>query len=94
MFPPGAGYVRHVDTIRSDPRRRITATLYLERDWRPDDAGALAVVEPNGERELLPLGGRLVLFRSDVVPHEVRPTRRLRTALTAWFGSEGRIRRR
>lgn len=98
-FPPGAGYVRHVDTIRGDPSRRLTATLYLDRSWQPEDGGALRVVEEEEEeggveRDVAPLGGRMVLFRSDAVAHEVRPARRLRCALTAWFGSEGRIRRR
>ena len=93
-FPLGAGYVRHVDTLRGDPARRITATLYPDRSWRPEDEGALRVTEGGSERDVLPFGGRLVLFRSDAVAHEVRPARRLRCALTAWFGSEGRIRRR
>lgn len=88
-FPPGARYVRHVDTIRGDPARRLTATLYLDRSWDPEDEGQLRVIEPDGERDVLPIGGRLVLFRSDVVEHEVLPTRRIRYALTAWFGSRG-----
>jgi len=34
---------------------------------------------------LLPLPGRLVIFRSDTIWHEVLPTRRTRWSLTGWF---------
>ena len=35
--------------------------------------------------KLLPLPGRLVVFRSDTIWHEVLPTRRTRWSLTGWF---------
>lgn len=83
-------YVRHLDAFagpdgRSRPGRRITALLYLNPDWQADHGGQLRVWEPEGVRELAPLGGRLVLFRSDALPHAVLPTKVHRYAVTAWF---------
>jgi SM-20-related protein len=85
-----AGYVRHLDAFagpdgRPRPGRRITALLYLNPDWQTDHGGQLRVWEPEGVRELAPLGGRLVLFRSEALPHAVLPTKVHRYAVTAWF---------
>lgn len=91
VFPPGARYDEHVDAIRGDPFRRVTAVLYLDDLWTAEDGGAIRVVEPEGPREVLPVGGRLVLFRSDAVAHAVLPPRRPRGAAAAWYGARGSL---
>jgi SM-20-related protein len=35
-----------------------------------------------------PLAGTMVLFKSDTVPHEVRPTSQKRIAIVGWFNRE------
>jgi SM-20-related protein len=43
---------------------------------------------PDGQEtshDILPLGGRLVLFLSDLIEHEVLPARRERYSITGWF---------
>lgn len=85
-----ARYVRHLDAFagpdgRPRPGRRITAVLYLNPDWQPEHGGQLRVWEPGGVRDLAPLGGRLVLFRSEALPHAVLPTTAHRYAVTAWY---------
>jgi len=40
---------------------------------------------PDGPRDIEPVGGRLVVFLSDRVEHEVLPTSATRRAATAWF---------
>lgn len=94
-YAPGARYVRHKDTLHRSPLRRVTAILYLNpADWRPEDGGQLelwaAGAPPDAPpaQALLPLGGRLVLFRSEAVPHAVAPTTRPRYAVTAWYRSD------
>jgi SM-20-related protein len=42
-----------------------------------------------GERDLLPLAGNLLLFNSAQLAHEVLPARRERLSLTGWFRRRG-----
>lgn len=41
--------------------------------------------------KLLPQAGRLVLFRSDKIPHEVLPAGRVRWSLTGWYRDDDKI---
>lgn len=84
-YPVGARYLRHLDAFAQGMSRLITAILYFTADWRPDHGGALRVYEPEGARDLEPVGGRLVLFRADTLEHEVLPPFADRWAVTAWF---------
>lgn len=88
---PGAGarYVRHLDTFRGDPRRRFTAILYLNPGWARAHGGQLIAWTPTGLRKVAPLAGRLVLFRSELLPHAVSASRAPRFALTAWMRGPG-----
>jgi SM-20-related protein len=81
----GARYVRHRDALAGDPTRRATAILYLNPGWTPAHGGLLRVHGPSGPRDVEPLPGRLVVFLSDRLEHEVLPCHALRRAATAWF---------
>lgn len=87
LYPPGAGYQRHVDAFQSDNPRRLSAVLYLNRHWRRVQGGELAIYDSNGRelQRILPEAGTLVLFLSQNVPHAVLPTRRWRASVAAWF---------
>lgn len=87
VFGAGDGYVRHHDALAGDAFRRVTAIVYLDRTWTLVDGGALRA----GGRDIAPFGGRLVVFRSDLVEHEVLAPQRPRFALTAWFGTDGAL---
>lgn len=39
--PTGAFYRRHLDRFRDDDRRMVSAVLYLNEDWQPQDGGQL-----------------------------------------------------
>jgi SM-20-related protein len=93
-FDPGGHYDPHYDAFAGDPSRRLSAVLWLDRTWTADDGGALAVRVGGATREVVPVGGRLVVFRSDAVEHAVLPPRRTRYAVAGWFGTAGRIDRR
>ncbi len=85
-FYPGNGakYVRHLDALPGKSSRRITALLYLNRDWQPAHGGQLRLnVDPPLEVE--PLLNRLVVFSSERIEHEVLPSFAPRLALTAWY---------
>ena len=87
IYPPGAGYQRHLDRFRDDDRRSLTVILYLNRDWTEEDGGLLRFW-PEAEAQpidILPAGGTLVTFLSERFWHEVLPARRERLSLTGWF---------
>jgi SM-20-related protein len=85
-FFPGGGthYVRHRDALAGTTERRITAICYLNPAWVEADGGKLRLfVEP--VQDIAPLLGRLVVFRSALVEHEVLPAFAERYAATAWY---------
>ncbi len=80
----GAAYTRHRDAFAGGPGRRLTAICYLNPSWSSADGGALRLwVTP--QVDLSPLQGRLVVFRSEHVEHEVLPVFATRYAATAWY---------
>ncbi|WP_228713742.1 2OG-Fe(II) oxygenase [Arundinibacter roseus] len=85
-YPVGAFYKRHLDRFRTDSRRKLSVICYLNQQWEPTDGGQL-ILFPNPARieSILPLGGRLVCFESDVLEHEVLQAQRPRRSLTGWL---------
>ena len=88
-------YSRHLDCndTASNPRR-LTAILYLNPEWDDADGGCLRAYLRGGEvrggevRDVSPRGGRLLLFNSAEVEHEVVEARAPRMAVTLWaFGA-------
>jgi hypothetical protein len=76
--PGGSVYPLHVDNpegVAAGDTRKLTAIVYLNPDRGDGDGGELRLHMPGGATlDLPPEGGRLVLFWSDDVPHEVLPT--------------------
>ncbi|WP_260957378.1 2OG-Fe(II) oxygenase [Pseudomonas citri] len=90
LYPPGAFYLKHVDRFRDDDRRAVSAVLYLNEDWLPEQGGQLRMYLDEGvEHDVVPCGGCLVVFLSGSVPHEVLPATRERLSLTGWFRRRG-----
>ena len=86
----GERYVRHFDAIRGrddhGEQRRVTALYYTSHAWFAAHGGALRLFAPGGEAvELAPLLDRLVLFRSEIVEHEVLAAHAPRYAVTCWM---------
>ena len=59
--------------------------LYLNEAWQPGDGGELALYIDDKQYCIEPVAKRLLLFRSDKVPHEVLETHKDRYSLTGWF---------
>ncbi len=75
-------------TYGSKTSRVLTFVVYLHAAWKSADGGELVVTE--GDTNLIkqiiePLPGRVVIFRSDEVWHEVRKSNFTRSSLTGWF---------
>ncbi len=85
LYPPGAFYQRHVDRFRDDDRRTVSAVLYLNEGWLAEQGGALRIYPAEQAYDIAPLGGRLVIFMSGELSHEVLPATRERLSLTGWF---------
>lgn len=84
-YPPGTGYEKHVDRFKGRNNRLISVVVYLNEGWQEGDGGELVIDTGRGSRVVEPYGRRAVIFRSDTVPHAVRPTRVPRYSLTGWL---------
>lgn len=89
-YPIGSFYKKHLDQFHAVPHRVVTVILYLNDSWSAEDEGALRMYFPQedgSERiaDVLPLGGRLVVFLSAEIPHEVLPTKKERISITGWL---------
>lgn len=85
VYPPGSGYDLHLDQHRGQSGRKITFIVYLNENWIKTDGGELELHLEHRREKILPIGGRLVLFRSELIPHQVHPAVRTRKSLTGWF---------
>ena len=85
-YAPGSRYARHRDAFPGQDNRRITAIVYLNPGWEPAHGGQLRLhLQP--PLDLEPTLDRLIVFRSEVVEHEVLEARAERWALTAWYSA-------
>lgn len=87
-YEPGSFYRKHVDRHRDNDARTITTVCYLNADWPAGAGGEIRLYHPNDGTlmaQLEPLGGTLVVFTSNDIPHEVLPARRARLSLAGWF---------
>ncbi|HSJ68894.1 MAG TPA: 2OG-Fe(II) oxygenase [Anditalea sp.] len=89
MYPPGSFYLRHIDQFHQVKYRVVTIILYLNDTWSPEDGGALRMYIPSAEGEdildIYPEGGKLVVFLSAEIPHEVMTTYKERISITGWL---------
>jgi SM-20-related protein len=86
-YPPGAFYRKHVDAFKGDTNRILSAVLYLNPIWEPQDGGELVLYSNQEEllESILPSYGKLVLFLSQDFPHEVLPVSKSRYSIAGWF---------
>ncbi len=85
LYPAGSYYKRHLDQFKKDDHRKLSVICYLNKDWQKEEGGQLRIYLPEGSRDIFPIAGRLVCFRSDQLEHEVLPATRTRLSLTGWM---------
>ena len=86
VYPPGAGYARHLDQLRLSDARVVSAVFYLNADWQDGEGGALRLyLSDESHRDIYPCGGTLVLFLSAQFEHEVLPATRQRMSIACWM---------
>jgi SM-20-related protein len=85
IYPVGSFYKRHLDQFKKDDHRKLSVICYLNKDWHENDGGQLRLYLKDGSKDVFPLAGRLVCFRSDLLEHEVLPATKERLSLTGWL---------
>lgn len=86
-FERGSFYKRHLDQFKSEKGRKYSIVFYLNQDWKVEDEGLLSLYPALGvQKDISPLEGRMVFFRSDGMEHEVHPSlTRERKSITGWL---------
>lgn len=90
-YPMGTFYKRHLDVFHTDTRRTLSMVLYLnDEDWTPAYGGQLALFLKNEqgveyEEIVHALPGRLVIFDSKIIEHEVKLVNQPRYSITGWI---------
>ena len=86
LYPIGTFYKRHLDTFQNDDSRKLSIVCYLnEEDWQEAFGGELAIYKADETINIFPLKGRMVVFESQVLEHEVKPVQRERLSITGWL---------
>ena len=90
LYPDGTFYKRHLDTFQNDDRRKLSLVCYLnDEDWNPENGGELVIYkEIEGveiAKSIYPLPGRVVIFESQLLEHEVKPVKTTRLSITGWL---------
>ena len=90
VYPKGTFYKRHLDTFQNDDRRKLSLVCYLnDENWKPENGGELVIYKnENGvevPKSIYPLPGRVVIFESQILEHEVKPVNTTRLSITGWL---------
>lgn len=90
LYPTGTFYKRHIDAFQNDDRRKLSFVCYLNDDgWLPENGGELVLyLDKNGietEKVIYPFPGRVVIFESQIIEHEVKPVNTERLSITGWL---------
>jgi SM-20-related protein len=79
-------YKKHRDVFSNNNDRRISCVYYLNDDWQKESGGQLKIYneDANPLASILPVGNRLVVFKSNLI-HEVCAAYRTRCSIATWF---------
>ena len=87
VYLKGTFYKRHLDTFQNDDRRKLSIVCYLNEDnWLRENGGELTIYSENEVLDILPIPGRLVVFESQILEHEVKVVKASeRMSITGWL---------
>jgi SM-20-related protein len=84
-YRSGDFYRPHVDAFRGEANRVVSLVCYLNENWTEHDGGELVLHSDLGPVMVPPAYRTVVLFLSEEMLHEVRPTKCDRYSITGWF---------
>ncbi|GMH91707.1 hypothetical protein TrVE_jg10805 [Triparma verrucosa] len=90
-YPNGGFYKKHIDAVPSSASvlREFSFLIYLNKEWSKSDGGCLRLyTNDENHLDVEPTAGKLVIFKSDTLPHEVLETSAERLAVVGWFNRE------
>lgn len=86
LYPVGTFYKKHLDTFQNDDSRKLSVVCYLnDENWQPEFGGELVIYKEETELKIYPVKGRVVIFESQFLEHEVLPVKRERLSITGWL---------
>lgn len=87
LYQKGDFYKKHYDSFKGQANRMVSSVLYLNPDWQSDWGGELLIYDEDSINsvKIIPEIGKLVVFMSEQVLHEVLPTQQPRASVTGWF---------
>lgn len=88
VYPKGTFYKRHLDTFQNDSRRKLSMVCYFnDETWQKENGGELVIYNENEtEKVIYPMPGRMVIFESQFLEHEVKPVQNdKRLSITGWL---------
>lgn len=84
-YPKASFYKKHLDQFQGRNNRLISLIIYMNNSWQPGDGGELKIYREDDDVLVEPIANRCIMFKSDVVEHEVLPTNVSRYSLTGWL---------
>lgn len=88
LYKKGDFYKKHLDSFRGKANRMVTTVLYLNPDWQAEWGGQLVIYNEESSQKLATINpriGKMVVFMSEQIPHEVLPTLHPRVSIAGWF---------
>ncbi|MFC4892109.1 2OG-Fe(II) oxygenase [Pseudofrancisella aestuarii] len=86
IYPTGTFYKKHIDTFQNDDRRVISIVCYLNKNWTINNGGELKLYLKDGTKEISPTNGKIIIFDSKTIEHEVLPVLSgKRLSITGWL---------
>jgi SM-20-related protein len=85
FFEKGTFYRKHLDRFKNDDKRKFSMITYLNKNWKDEYGGVLKLYFPKKEIEITPQWGRTVIFKSDLIEHEVLENTKERLSITGWL---------
>ncbi|WP_179318664.1 2OG-Fe(II) oxygenase [Winogradskyella helgolandensis] len=86
IYPKDTYYKRHLDTFQNDDRRKLSFVCYLNsEDWQPENGGELVLYLDDEDKVIYPFPGKVVIFESQELEHEVKPVNTQRLSITGWL---------
>ncbi|HAU8250080.1 TPA: SM-20 protein [Vibrio vulnificus] len=90
-YEPGDFYQKHLDSFQGQENRKLTTVFYMNEHWQLGDGGELHLydLQDNLLEIIAPKSGRLVVFLSELFPHEVLISHINRYSIAGWFRING-----
>lgn len=85
LYEKGSFYKKHIDQFKNNNSRQYSMIMYLNNEWEENDGGELCIHDEKGSKNISPVNGKSVFFKSNELEHEVLITHKPRMSITGWL---------